>query len=104
MSCANPLDAAVLADYWLGANLSGAKQIDLSLCDARGVERIRMADIPFEPGAGEVVLQQSITWAKAAPPETLIARLVTLDEAGKERLLAEYRFNHTRTMPGPAGG
>ena len=87
----------------LAANLSGAKQVDLSLCNEHGVEQLRMADIPFEPGAGDVVLQQSITYAKAAPSETLIARLVTFDEAGEEHLVCAYTFNHTRTMPGPAG-
>jgi hypothetical protein len=30
----------------------------------------------------------------------LIARLVAVDEAGGERLLGEYTFNHTRTLPG----
>src|SRR4029079_9949252 len=31
----------------LAANLSGARRVDLSLCDARGVERVRLADIPI---------------------------------------------------------
>jgi hypothetical protein len=31
----------------------------------------------------------------------MIARLVTFDEAGGERLLGEYTFNHTRSLPGP---
>jgi hypothetical protein len=31
----------------------------------------------------------------------MIARLVAVDEVGAERLLGEYTFNHTRTMPGP---
>jgi hypothetical protein len=30
-------------------------------------------------------------------------RLVALDEAGGERLLGEYTFDHTRTLPGPGG-
>ena len=86
----------------LTADLSGAKQIDLCICDERGAERLRLADIPFNSGAGSVAFQQSITYAKAAPSETMIARLVTFDEAGSERLLGEYTFNHTRTLPGPA--
>jgi Putative zinc-finger len=85
----------------LAANLSGAKRIDLRLCDQRGVEQLRLPDIPFRSDAGSVVFQQSITYAKAAPSETMIARLVTVDEAGAERLLGEYTFNHTRSMPGP---
>jgi hypothetical protein len=85
----------------LAANLSAAKRVDLCLCDARGVEQLRRPDIPFHPEAGGVVFQQSITYAKAAPSETMIVRLVIPDEVGAERLLGEYMFNHTRTLPGP---
>jgi hypothetical protein len=42
-----------------------------------------------------------ITYAKAAPSETMIARLVSMDDAGGERLLGEYTFNHTRSLPSP---
>jgi hypothetical protein len=92
-------------DFLIGrltADLSGAKKIDLCICNERGTERLRLADIPFNSGAGSVAFQQSITYAKAAPSETMIARLVTFDEAGGERLLSEYTFNHTRTLPGSA--
>jgi hypothetical protein len=85
----------------LTADLSGASRIDLSFCDERGTERLRLADIPFNSAAGCVAFQQSITYPKAAPSETMIARLVALDEAGGERLLGEYTFHHTRTLPGP---
>jgi len=85
----------------LAANLSGVKRVDLCLCDKRGVEQLRLPDIPFQSGAGNVAWQQSITWAKAAPSDTMIARLVTFDETGVERLLGEYTFHHTRTLPGP---
>lgn len=85
----------------LTADLSTAKRVDLSFCDGEGVERLRLPDIPFHSQAPRVTFQQSITYAKAAASETMIARLVTFDEAGAERLLGEYTFNHTRTMPGP---
>jgi hypothetical protein len=85
----------------LASNLSGAKRVDLCICDQRGVERLRLPDIPFNPGAGSIAFQQSITYAKAASSETMIARLVSMDDAGGERLLGEYTFNHTRTLPGP---
>ncbi len=85
----------------LAANLTGAKRVDLCLCDERGVEQLRLPDIPVQSGAGSVVYQESITWAKAMPTSKLIARLVTVDEAGGERLLGEYTFNHTRSLPGP---
>ncbi|MBZ5563971.1 MAG: hypothetical protein LAP13_16320 [Acidobacteriia bacterium] len=85
----------------LAANLSGAKRVDLSICDERGVEQLRLRDIPVHSGAASVVYQESITFAKAAPTNTMIVRLITFDEAGGERLLGEYTFNHTRTLPGP---
>ena len=85
----------------LAADLSGAKRVDLCLCDERGVEQGRMPDIPVQPAAGNVLYQESITWAKAMPSSTMLARLVAFDEAGGERLLGEYTFNHTRSLPGP---
>ena len=91
-------------DFLIGrltADLSQARRVDLCVCDEHGTERLRLADIPFQSGAGSVAFQQSITYAKAAPSETVIARLVTLDDAGGEHLLGEYTFNHTRTLPGP---
>jgi len=86
----------------LRADFSKARRVDLRLCDRRGVETMRLADIPFDSQTGDVVFQQPIPYAKAAPSETMIARLVGFDEAGAESVLGEYTFNHTRTMPGPA--
>ncbi len=91
-------------DFLIGrltADLSAARRIDLCICDERGSEKLRLADIPFDPAASSVNLQQSITYAKAAASETMIARLVTVDDLGGEHLLGEYTFNHTRTLPGP---
>ncbi len=85
----------------LAANLSGAKRVDLCICDERGVEQLRLPDIPVHSGASSIVYQESITFAKAMPTSKLIVRLVAVDEAGGERLLGEYTFNHTRSMPGP---
>jgi hypothetical protein len=38
---------------------------------------------------------------KTAPTMTLIARLVTFDDVGSERLLGEFTFHHSRSLPGP---
>jgi hypothetical protein len=59
-----------------------------------------MRDIPIPSGAGSIAFQESIDLARAAPTHTLIARLVALEESGAERLLGEYTFHHTRTLPG----
>jgi hypothetical protein len=85
----------------LTADLSTAKRVDLAFCDGQGVERLRLPDIPFHSQATRVTFQQSIAYAKAAPSETMVARLVGFDEVGAEHLLGEYTFNHTRTIPGP---
>jgi hypothetical protein len=85
----------------LAADLSGAARVDLSWCDGQGGEYLRLADIPVRGDVGTVICQQSITMAKASPSNTLIARLVAVDREGGERLLGEYAFHHTRTIPGP---
>jgi hypothetical protein len=85
----------------LAANLTEAKRVDLCICDEFGVEQLRLPDIPVQSGASNVIYQESITFAKAMPTTKIIARLVTIDEAGGERMLGEYTFNHTRSLPGP---
>jgi hypothetical protein len=84
----------------LAANLSEAARVDLCICDERGVEQFRLADIPVHSGASSIAYQEPITSAKAAPTHTMIARLVAFDETGGERVLGEYTFNHTRSLPG----
>ena len=66
----------------LAADLSEAKRVDLCICDERGIEQRRLADIPVDSSASSVVYQESITFLKAAPTTKIIARLVTFDEAG----------------------
>jgi hypothetical protein len=87
----------------LAADLSTAQRVDLSWCDPRGVELQRLADIPIRADGVSVICQQSITWAKASPTSTMTARLLAVDDAGSERVLGEYTFHHTRTIPGPPG-
>jgi hypothetical protein len=87
----------------LAADLTDAPRVDLVWSDAQGVERLRMRDIPVRDDAGSVLCQQSISFAKASPSDTMIARLLAVDDAGAERLLGEYTFHHTRTIPGPPG-
>lgn len=85
----------------LAADLVGARRVDLSVCDSRGVEKLRLADIPIHAGGSSVIYQESISFAKAAPTNKMIVRLFALDERGEERLLGEYTFQHTRSLPGP---
>jgi hypothetical protein len=86
----------------LAADFSKVGRVDLCLCNASGVEQLRLPDIPINRDAGSVILQESITFAKAAPSNKMIMRLVSVDETGSERPIGEYTFNHNRSMPGPA--
>jgi hypothetical protein len=85
----------------LTANISGATRVDLAMCDERGVEQVRLKDIPVRAGADSVAFQESIAFLKAAPDMTMIARLVAFDDRGHERALGEYTFHHPRSLPGP---
>jgi hypothetical protein len=86
----------------LTADLSSAKRLDLSLYGGDGNERVRLDDIPFRPNADSICFQQPIDYAKAAPSDVMIARLLATDGSGEQRLIGEYTFVHTRTIPGPA--
>jgi hypothetical protein len=87
----------------LATGVVAAARVDLIWCDQRGVEQQRMVDIPIRHDAGEVICQQSIVWAKASPTATMVARLLAVEGNGSERVLGEYTFHHTRTIPGPPG-
>jgi len=85
----------------LAADLSGAARVDLCICDEGGIEKARLEDIPVHSEAGGIVFQEDIALVKEAPTHKMIARLVAVDPAGSERLLGEYTFHHTRSLPGP---
>jgi hypothetical protein len=87
----------------LAADLAGAERVDLSLCDPQGVERHRMTDIPVRTDTGRVVFHESAVIGKLSPTTSMVARLLSIGADGGERLLGEYTFQHTRTIPGPPG-
>jgi hypothetical protein len=91
-------------DFLLGrlaADLSQAEQVDVAFCTTTGVELQRMVDVPFDARAGAIVYQESITFAKGAPSNTLLVRVLAIEPQGGERLIGDFTFNHTRTIPGP---
>jgi hypothetical protein len=87
----------------LAADLTGVKRVDLSFYDPHGIERHRMTDIPVRSDMGRVILHESAVFGKTSPSTTMIARLLAVEADGEERVLGEYTFQHTRTIPGPAG-
>lgn len=84
----------------LAADVAGAHRVDLSLCDETGTERLRMEDIPIAAGGEAILLQESVPFARALGSTTMTVRMVSRDEEGGERVLGEFTFHHTRTLPG----
>jgi Putative zinc-finger len=79
----------------LAADLRGIEQLDLALCDVRGAELQRFADIPFRATSdANVFLNYPVSIARQEPAYTLIMRLLAVAPQG-ERLIGEYTFNHT---------
>lgn len=77
----------------LRAPLAGVRRLDVVRAQDAGPEE-RIADVPFDAAAGEVLLVPSAAWLKTMPAFTTRTRLVAVDEAG-ETQLGEYTFVHT---------
>jgi hypothetical protein len=88
----------------LAADLRDASRVDLSFSMPGRGEVERLADVPIDAVAGRVVFSESIAFAKASPDNTMMMRLLAVDDDGAERLLGEYTFHHTRTIPSAPGG
>ena len=81
----------------LQAVLAGVARVDalhsLDLGDGR-LQHWRAEDLPFDPGAGEVLALPSAEQLRRLPAHVFRIRLVATDESG-ERTLGEYTFAHT---------
>lgn len=86
-----PEDDVVLAR--LAADLTGVGRLDLVSCVDDGPDQ-RLSDLPFDPGAPEVILASPTDVLRARPASVERMRLVAVEPAG-ERLLGEYTFNHS---------
>lgn len=71
----------------------GAPRLDLLARLGDGEEE-RLADLPLEPGASELILAVPIDAVRALPAHVLVLRLLAVRPEG-ERPLGEYTFNHT---------
>ena len=78
----------------LAADLTGAKRVDISSCDAEGNERGRVRDVPLTGTRKEVVFSQSTDVLRALGTERIRMKLIAVDDM-EERILGEYTFNHT---------
>lgn len=87
-----PEDDFVIAR--LEAPLEDVQRLDMISLYSVGSGEIRHEDIPFVAESGHVVFAAPIDTLRAMPVSTLHVRLLAVDDKG-ERLLGEYRFNHT---------
>ena len=100
VQCAiGPDDDAVLAR--LAADLRGVQRVDL-VSEIDGGPEERIADIPFDPSASEVILAPSPDLLRQLPSHVQRLRLVAVEGSG-DRVLGEYTFHHTGS-PGAGGG
>lgn len=77
----------------LQAGLDAVARVDLVSRIDEGPER-RIPDVPFDPGAGELIMLGPIEEIRARPVSVERMRLLAV-EPGGERLLGEYTFDHT---------
>ncbi len=79
----------------LAADFAGVARVDL-LVRSHGQAEQRIEDVPVDPGASELLVSQSLPEVRPLEHDILRMRLVAR-EAGGERLLGEYTFEHTAT-------
>ena len=78
----------------LQAPLAGVERVDLVRVQSGVEPELRVADLPFNADAGEVLVVPSPAWLKAMPAFTMQMRLIAVGKAG-EKQIGEYTFNHS---------
>jgi anti-sigma factor RsiW len=78
----------------LRAPLAGVKRLDAVSMQGGGETEVRLADVPFDADAGEVLLIPSAAWLKTMPAFTMRMRLIAVGDAG-EKPIGDYTFNHS---------
>ncbi len=71
-----------------------AERLDVSICDASGVELARIEDIPHAADAREILFCSNADELRASPAFTYRYRILA-KSGGEERLVGEYTFNHS---------
>jgi hypothetical protein len=85
----------------LEADLGGVSRLDLVSRVDDGPE-LRLADVPFDPASGELILTSPIDALRARPAHVQRMRLLAVGPGG-ERVLGEYTFDHTPWPDPPRG-
>jgi hypothetical protein len=87
-----PDDDAMFAR--LEAPLADVRQLDVLVLHPQGQGHERLAHVPFDASASEVVVASDTDHLRALPMSTLRMQLVAV-EHGSDRLIGEYTFHHT---------
>ena len=94
VACTVTPDDDLVVSY-LNAPLRDVQRLDLVFEDLVAGHAVRMTDVAFDPGAGEVVLAPNTTALRAFETGPRRARLIAVND-GVERELGSYTFDHTR--------
>ena len=78
----------------LHAPLAGVKRLDVVQVQGTGGPEARLADVPFDAQAGEVLVIPPAAWLKTMPAFTMQMRLIAVSGAG-ESAIGEYTFRHS---------
>jgi len=78
----------------LRAPLSGVERLDVVRTRSEGATEERVADVPFDPDTGEVLVIPSASWLKTMPAFTMHMRLVAVGKGGESEI-GEYTFLHS---------
>jgi hypothetical protein len=76
----------------LEVDLAGVRRVDLVSATPRGTERVE--DIPFDPARGFISILTPSAFIRTMPSMHITCTLVAVDADG-ERVLGEYRLDHT---------
>jgi hypothetical protein len=93
VSCTIHADDDAVVSH-IRAPLAGVKRVDVVRLGGAGGPELRVADVPFDADAGEVVFIPPAAALKTMPAFTMRMRLIAVDEAG-EAPIGEYTFNHS---------
>jgi hypothetical protein len=94
VACTVAPDDDLVVSY-LSAPLRDVQRLDLVFEDPGSGHELRLADVAFDPAAGEVVLAPGTAALRAFDTGPRRARLIAVHD-GVEREIGCYTFNHTR--------
>jgi hypothetical protein len=78
----------------LRAPLAGVKRLDVVSTQSGGGPEGRLADVPFNAQAGEVLVIPPAAWLKTMPAFTMRMRLIAVGDA-VESAIGDYTFLHS---------